>query len=572
MAMKQFILNTDVHGNVSVDIAERGLAVTTEPMINKGTAFTAVERDVLGLHGVLPSHVGTLEQQLERGYGNIARKSSALEKYIGLSELKARNSTLFFRLVYEHIEEYMPIIYTPTVGEACQQFSRIYRRAPGLWITPEDRGRIYEILGNAPFADVELIVVTDNERILGLGDQGAGGIGIPVGKLELYTVAAGIHPTKVLPISLDVGTDNSALLGDHLYAGWHHRRLRGEEYESLIDEFVDAVKRRFPNVLLQWEDFKKVNAFTMLDRYRHSILSFNDDIQGTAGVALAGILAGCRMTGMPLREQRILILGAGAAGIGIARLLRDAMRRDGVDGDALIGSIAVLDSRGLMLEGVQDSEAYKSEFRWPVRVAEQVGFNVDEFNDLLICIDTLKPTVLIGTTGQPGAFTEDAIRALAGHVQRPMVFPFSNPTSKSEACPADLLEWTDGKALIASGSPFEPVSYQDRVIKTSQGNNVYIFPGVGLGVLVSGASEVTESMFAVAAETLADMVDQEDLDSGLLFPPMTRLREVSARIAEAVANEAVERGVVKAAKSRDEICALVESRMWFPDYPKLNPV
>jgi len=540
-------------------------------MYTKSSAFSHEEREAFGLEGLLPSAVSTMEQQERRVYANITRKTDPLEKYIGLAALQDRNEHLFYRLLIDHVEEFLPIVYTPTVGQACQQFSHIFRRARGLWITPGQRGRIYEALGNAPFEDIRLIVVTDNERILGLGDQGAGGMGIPIGKLALYTAAAGIHPSQTLPISLDVGTDNEALLADDLYLGWRFPRLRGAEYDSLVEEFVQAVKRRFPRALLQWEDFKKNNAFRLLDRYRKVITCFNDDIQGTAAVATAGMMAGCRATGIPLKDQRVVLLGAGAAGIGIARLLRDTFRRAGMKGEDLTLATASLDSHGLVVDDEEIHDAHKRDFAWPAALAAKMGLPKGAPRDLLAVVKAVKPTVLIGTTGEPGTFTEEIVREMGRHVERPVIFPMSNPTSKSEAKPADIVAWTDGRALIATGSPFDPVPYQGRTITIGQGNNVFIFPGVGLGTLLSEAKEVTDGMFAVAAQRLADEVKASDLASGSLFPSAHEIRRVSARIAGAVIAEARDSGVGRAIPD-EEIPALVASAVWNPAYLPMVPV
>jgi malic enzyme len=556
--------------NPTVRTGYRGPELLDQPMLNKGSAFTLEEREQFNLRGLLPPAVSSIEQQAKRVYENICRKTSPIEKYIGLAALHDRNEVLFYKVVCDHMEEFLPIIYTPTVGEACQQFSHLFRRARGMWITPDDRGQIYDVLGDAPFPDVRLIVVTDNERILGLGDQGCGGMGIPVGKLALYTVAAGIHPTQTLPISLDVGTDNGALRDDDLYLGWRHPRLRGSEYDDLVDEFVEAVKQRFPRALLQWEDFKKQNAFDLLERYRKVLPSFNDDIQGTAAVALAGVLAACRARKTRLADQRVVILGAGAAGIGIARQIRDAMKRDGLEGDALVRAIAMLDSRGLLFHGREIKEKSKLEFAWPSELTGAMGFSPNTAGDLLSVVRATKPTILIGTSGEPGSFTQAVVREMARHCDRPAIFPFSNPTSKSEAIPRDLIEWTDGRALVATGSPFAPVTYKDRTIRIGQGNNVFIFPGVGLGVLVSHAREVTESMFTVAALALAESLDEHDLAEGALYPSVNELRRISAKVAQAVVREARDLDLGDQIPG-DSISTLVEDAMWTPAYPMLSP-
>jgi malic enzyme len=569
--MGTFTVRHDSQGNKRLEVPYRGTQLLRHAMYTKSSAFNQEERRAFGLEGLLPNAVSTMEQQERRVYANIMRKSDPLEKYIGLAALQDRNEHLFYRLLIDHVEEFLPIVYTPTVGQACQQFSHIFRRARGLWITPGQRGRIYEALGNAPFEDIRLIVVTDNERILGLGDQGAGGMGIPIGKLALYTAAAGIHPSQTLPISLDVGTDNEALLVDDLYLGWRFPRLRGAEYDSLVEEFVQAVKRRFPRALLQWEDFKKNNAFRLLDRYQKVITCFNDDIQGTAAVATAGMMAGCRATGIPLKDQRVVLLGAGAAGIGIARLLRDTFRRAGMKGEDLTLATASLDSHGLVVDDEEIRDAHKRDFAWPAALAAKMGLPKGAPRDLLAVVKAVKPTVLIGTSGEPGTFTEEIVREMGRHVERPVIFPMSNPTSKSEAKPVDIVAWTDGRALIATGSPFDPVPFGGRMITIGQGNNVFIFPGVGLGTLLSEAKEVTDGMFAVAAQRLADEVKASDLASGSLFPSAHEIRRVSARIAGAVIAEARDSGVGRPIPD-EEIPALVASAVWNPVYLPMVPV
>jgi malic enzyme len=551
-------------------VPDRGARLLRQPMYTKGTAFTAEERVALGLEGLLPHAVSTLDQQQRRVYANIARKQDALEKYIGLAALQDRNEVLFYRLVVDHIEEFLPIVYTPTVGLACQEFSHIFRRARGLWITPEHRGRIEQVLCNAPFADVRLIVVTDNERILGLGDQGAGGMGIPIGKLALYTAAAGIPPWQTLPISLDVGTDNRALLQDDLYLGWRFPRLRGSDYDSLVEEFVQAVKACFPRALLQWEDFKKGNAFKLLDRYRKRIPSFNDDIQGTAAVAVAALLAGSRATGIPLKNQRAVILGAGAAGIGIARLIRETLRSAGVEGDALTLATVNLDTNGLLADDQAIVDAYKREYACPAALARSLGLQPGRPRDLLAVVRAVRPTLLVGTSGVPHTFTEEVVREMARHVDRPLILPMSNPTSKCEARPADVIAWTNGRGFVATGSPFEPVSHADRTYRIGQGNNAFVFPGVGLGALVSEAREVTDGMFAAAARALAAAVSAEDLQAGSLFPPIRQVRAVTARVAEAVVREARDSGIGRRIED-SEIEATISAAMWTPAYPATSP-
>ncbi len=563
--MRPYRSGKDEAGNHFVEVPLRGEMLLRHPVYSKGTAFSQEERERFGLEGLLPDAVSTLEQQVRRMHRNIQRKEDPLERYIGLAALQDRNEQLFYRLMVEHIEDVLPIVYTPTVGLACQRYSHIFRRGRGLWITPGHRGRIAAVLANAPFEDVRLIVVTDNERILGLGDQGAGGMGIPIGKLAIYTAAAGIHPTQTLPISLDVGTDNQGLLDDDLYLGWRHPRLRGPAYDSLVDEFVAAVKQRFPRALLQWEDFKKVNAFNLLDRYRKVLPSFNDDIQGTAAVAVAGVMAGGRLTGTRLRDQRIVILGAGAAGIGIAALLRAALRAEGLSGEALTRAIACVDSSGMLVDDKDIRDVHKRPFAWPAAMAAAAGLGPGWPRDLEAVVRAVRPTALIGTSGEPGTFSEPVIRAMAAAVARPLVLPLSNPTSQCEATPADVLAWTDGQALVATGSPFSPVTFGGRTHRIGQGNNAFVFPGVGLGALVAEAREVTDGMFAAAARRLAEEIRDEDLAAGSLFPPIADLRRVTAGIAAAVVAAAHRDGVAGAALPVSVPAAIAEA-MWFPAY------
>lgn len=562
-------MDDSTRGPKTVATTLRGQRLLCDALLNKGTAFTREERRSLGLVGLLPDVVTTIGEQVAKVHANILRKGDALEQYIGLAALQDRNEHLFYRLLLEHIDVFMPIVYTPTVGLACQQFSQIFRRGRGMWITPEHEGQVYEVLSNSPITDARLVVVTDGERILGLGDQGAGGMGIPIGKLALYTVAAGIHPAQTLPITLDVGTDNQELLEDPSYIGWRHPRCRGPRYDALVDEFVAAVKRRFPRALLQWEDFKKGNAMRLLERNRERILSFNDDIQGTAAVALGGVLAGVRATGRPLAEHRVVVLGAGAAGVGIANLIRDAMVRAGVAPEALPRHVAVLDSQGLLVEGrtYREGDEYKSGVEWPRELA--ASHRLDGASQLAAVVSAFHPTVLIGTSGQPGAFTESIVRSMAAETSRPIVFPLSNPTSKCEATPVSLLSWTEGRALVATGSPFGPVNYHGTPRRIAQGNNVFVFPGIGLGALISHAHIVTDSMFTAAAETLAAQVAQSDIDQGVLFPRLTELRRVTARIAAAVAREAVASGAAAAGPEGDDLEARIASSMWYPEYPRV---
>ena len=542
----------------------RGAEILGRPLLNKDSAFTEAERDALGLHGLLPCGVVTMDQQVTLELEHLRHKSDDLEKYIGLAALHDRNETLFHRLLVEHLEELAPIVYTPTVGEACRQFSHVVRHPRGLWITPDDVSRMPELLRNADRQDVRLIVATDNERILGLGDLGAGGMGIPVGKLALYSAGAGVHPAVTLPVSLDCGTDNQALLGDPLYLGYPKPRLRGAAYDAFIEAFVDAVREVYPDALLQWEDFKQHNAIRLLDRYRHRLPSFNDDIQGTAAVVVAGILAALRLRDAPLGGQRLVFLGAGAAGIGIARLIQMVMRAAGGTADTR-RSVLMLDSHGLIFEGRDRVDADKLPFALPHRELTGFGFEPGGHYDLETVVRQVAPTILIGTSGQPGAFTEAAIRAMAARTAEPIVFPLSNPTANSEATPADVLAWTEGRALVATGSPFAPVRAGDRTIVAGQANNVFIFPGVGLGAIVARAREVTDRMFLVAATTLAGLVTAERLGEGALYPPLHDLRQVSHAVAIAVAREAVDSQVAQLTPGQD-IEAAVDAAIWMPHY------
>ncbi len=560
-----------VCANKTVRIPYRGAELLELPLLNKDTAFTEEERDQFGLRGLLPPRILTIEEQIGLELEHVRDKSDDLEKYIGLAALQDRNETLFYRLLVENLDEFMPIVYTPTVGRACQRFSHILRRPRGLWITPDDISRIPQLLSNSRQDQVRLIVVTDNERILGLGDQGAGGMGIPIGKLSLYIAGAGIHPARTLPISLDVGTNNQELLEDPLYVGYRHPRLRGPAYDDFIEAFVEGVVEVFPHAILQWEDFKQHNAICILDRYRHRITSFNDDIQGTGGVVLGGILAARRILKQPLCQQRFVFLGAGAAGIGIARLLALAMEREGACRELIHRSIAMLDSRGLVFEGRSVLDQDKTQFALSTSDMASYGFpSADRYN-LEEVIRHVKPSFLIGTSGTPGSFTEAAIREMAQCTPVPIIFPLSNPTSKTEAHPADLLGWTEGRAVIATGSPFLPVNHDGKTRLIGQANNVFIFPGVGLGVMASAAREVTDEMFLVAAQALAEVVPADQLEQGALYPNASMLRSASRQIACRVVKEARNKGIGRAYRD-DQIERVVASAMWYPEYADYQPL
>jgi len=547
----------------------RGVDLLEHPLLNKDTAFTDEERERLGLRGLLPVRVTTIEEQAELELEHIRRKADDLEKFIGLAALQDRNETLFYRVLSENLEELMPIVYTPVVGRACQEYSHILRRPRGLWITPDDIGRIPELLRNARHGDVRLIVVTDNERILGLGDLGAGGMGIPVGKLALYTAGAGIHPATTLPISLDVGTDNQALLDDPLYLGWRHPRLRGEAYDRFVEAFVEAVLEVFPRALLQWEDFKQHNAIRLLDRYRLRITCFNDDIQGTAAVVLGGLLTAMGALGEQLKDQRIVFVGAGAAGFGIASLVRVAMQRAGADELTLRRAITMFDDQSLVFEGRSPIDDYIHGFALHPDELAFHGFGApgpDDRFDLETVVRHVRPTILIGVSATAGAFTEGAIREIASDVKTPLIMPLSNPTSKMEADPADVLTWTDGRALIATGSPIGSIEWEGREHVIGQSNNAFVFPGLGLGMIVSEAREVPDDLFLAAAETLSAAVDPDRLRQGGLFPPASALREVSRAIAIRVVREARDLGLGRQFAD-EEIEPAVDEAMWYPDYP-----
>ena len=548
----------------------RGKDLLARSELNKDAAFTDDEREALQLRGLLPWRVASIEDQVGLELEHLRRKSDALERYIGLTALHDRNETLFYRLLVEHIEELAPIVYTPTVGRACREFSHVMRRPRGLWVTPEDIDRIPELLVNSGRSDVRLIVATDNERILGLGDQGAGGMGIPIGKLALYTAGAGVHPRMTLPISLDCGTDNEDLLADPLYLGYPKPRLRGPEYDAFIEAFVDAVLGAYPRAVLQWEDFKQHNAIRLLDRYQHRLASFNDDIQGTAAVVLAGILAGLRLSGQRLRQQRLVLLGAGAAGIGIARLVRVAMRVDGATEDEVRGAVVMLDSRGLVFEGRQQLDDDKRPFALSGHEMSRFGFDPAQHYDLEAVVRHVAPTALVGTSAMPGAFSEGAVREMAARTTRPIVLPLSNPTANSEATPADVLAWSAGRALVATGSPFAPVPVDGQSRPVGQANNVFVFPGVGLGAIVARAREVTDRMFLVAATELAGAVSAERLSQGALYPSLTDLRSISRRIAVAVARCARDQGLARITTD-EEIEAEVDSAVWTPEYASYGP-
>lgn len=557
----------DIAAGRPARIGLRSSALLGARLLTKDLAFPPEERAAFGLVGLLPDRVLTIEEQVQLELEKIRRKDDPLEQHIGLTALQDRNATLYYRLLAEHAEEFLPIVYTPTVGRACQEFSHIIRRTRGLWITPADVDRIPELLRNSPYDDVRLIVVTDNERILGLGDQGAGGMAIPIGKLALYTAASGIHPALTLPVSLDVGTDNPFLLADPLYLGHRAPRLRGAAYDALVEAFVAGVAEAWPGCLIQWEDFKQHNALRILDRYRDRVCSFNDDVQGTAAVVLGGILAAMRLLGVRLVDQRVVIAGAGAAGIGIARLIRLAMMEDGATEAGATAAIAMVDSRGLVHDGRSDlADDKRAVAREMGRLAGD-GFapTGDDPPGLHEVVRLLRPTILIGATGVPGTFDEPVIAALAGGTPRPIVMPLSNPTTSSEAIPADVLRWSGGRALVATGSPFAPVEHEGTRHEIGQANNVFVFPGLGLGAIVAEARAMPDALFLAAARTLAAQVADDRLAAGALYPPVADLRPVTRAIALAV-GEATRRTGLAGLTPDTDLAAAVDAAMWWPDY------
>ena len=567
-AVEKFDLKRTAGGD-QLKVPFHGPSLLRFPLYNKGTGFTTEERERFKLVGLLPSQHNDIETQANRVYKSICFNEDPVGRHIGLAALQDRNEHLYYKVLSLHLNELMPIVYTPTVGKASQYYSRVFRRGRGIWITPDHSGRVEEILRNAaPFSDVQLMVVTDNESILGIGDQGAGGMAISVGKLSLYCVGAGIHPARTLPISLDVGTDNQSLLDDPLYLGWREKRLRGNDYDALVEEFVTAARNVFPEVVIQWEDFRKDNALRILDRYREQLPSFNDDIQGTGAVALACVLAACKISGTPFEESRVLIYGAGAAGLGIARQLRSQLALDGLAGNDLQYAVLVMDSKGIISDGREQMEDYKSELAWPEQLADKLELNDKARRDLPEVIRSYRPSALIGASGQGGAFDEPSVRAMSDAGGTPVILPMSNPTSISEATPEQVLRWTEGRALVATGSPFDDVQMRGEPRRIGQANNVFIFPGIGLGAIVSGASQVTDSMIAAAATALADSLTSEELSDGCLMPEVSRLWYVCGEVAVAVANQAVKDGVA-GKKSSDELQERVDEYRWVPEYPEI---
>jgi malate dehydrogenase (oxaloacetate-decarboxylating)(NADP+) len=532
-----------------------GVDLLHEATLNKGTAFTEEERQSLGLEGLLPPYVNSLETQVIRVMENFHKKPSDLEKYIYLMSLLNRNETLFYRVVMDKIEEMMPIVYTPTVGRACQEYGHILRSPRGIFISSKDKGQVIDVLRNWPNKDVRIIVVTDGERILGLGDLGANGMGIPVGKLCLYTACAGVNPGLCLPVTLDVGTNNEELLNDVLYVGLRQKRLGRKAYDDLVEEFIRAAQELYPRVLIQFEDFATGNALRLLDKYRNRVCTFNDDIQGTGTVGLAGLYSAVRVVGGKLRDQKILFLGAGEAGIGMGKIISSALVVDGLSEQEARKRCWFVDSRGLVVKSRSDLAEHKLPY----------AHDYEHIGDFLSAVKSLRPTVIIGVSGQPNTFTQSVLEAMASYNKRPIVFAMSNPTTKAECTAEEAYTWTDGRVIFASGSPFAPVTFKGNTYVPGQANNAYAFPGIGLGVIACEAMSVTDEMFSVAAKALANAVSEDDLAQGRIYPSLTRIKEVSAAIATAVAEVAYSQGLARKPKPRD-LSTYIKSQMYEPEY------
>ena len=537
-----------------------------DPLKNKGTAFTDKERTAFKLHGFLPYHVSTIEEQVQRRYTNFCEQQTEIAKYSFLSALQNRNEVLYYRLVLDHLSEMLPLIYTPTVGEVSTVYSLFYHENRGLFLSYPHRDKIAEIIDNISRSKIDIIVVTDGERILGLGDLGIGGMTIPIGKLSLYTLFGGIHPSRTLPILLDVGTNNKKLLDDPLYLGWRHERITGKEYESFVDQFVRAIKKRFPQVLLQWEDFGKAHAYYLLEKYRDQICSFNDDIQGTAAVTLAALLTAVRKSGTKLKDQKIAILGGGSAGMGICnKLLKAVVQEGGIGEEEARKLFYIVDVHGLIHSEMAGVTPEQRQFAQNALFIKTWKIQDPTHVSLLDVVENVHPTILIGVSTQGGAFSEEIIRTMAQYVRQPIIFPLSNPTSSAEAHPADLLRWTHGKAIIATGSPFGPVIYDGEIFHISQCNNVYVFPAIGLGVIASKASRISDAMFLTAAQVLSKCAAEYRNAHDPLLPPFEELRSICREMAIAVGQTAQEEGLAPAS-TLEELSESVDATMWFPNY------
>lgn len=555
----------DKNGNPYLKVFLTDYALLHHSFLNKGMSFSHEERETFELLGLLPPNETNLATQRARSYEAFKNKSPDIEKYVYLRDLQNSNETLFYSLLHEHIEEMMPIVYTPTVGLGCERYSYIYRRPRGVYIAYPDRHNIDKILGNRHFDNIKVIVVSDGERILGLGDQGAGGMGIPIGKLALYTACAGIHPSETLPILLDTGTNNIALRQDPLYIGWHNERIRGKEYDDFIDLFIKGVKKRFPHVLLQWEDFAQQNANAILERYRHELCTFNDDIQGTAAVAAGTLIAAIHVTGERLRDQRIVVYGAGSAGCGISYLIKQAMINDGLSEEDAKHRFFLIDKSGLLMEDMPDLLMFQKPF---AQSKEMISNWKCEKTDSISLMDVVKnahPTLLIGVSAKACAFTEEIVREMAKHVERPIIFPLSNPQSRCEAHPSDLIKWTNEKAIIGTGSPFADIIKKSHPFRVDQTNNCYIFPGMGLGLIAVNAKRVTDAMFMAAALALAECSPAKMNPDANLLPPFSKIREVSKNVAVAVAKEAIHSGLADFS-NKDNLETYIHELMWVPEY------
>jgi malate dehydrogenase (oxaloacetate-decarboxylating) len=549
----------------SVETASSGYELLNDALLNKGTAFTDAERDAFDLHGLLPPHVAELDYQVQRRLAAFRGLGSDLQRYVFLRGLQDSNETLFYALLTRNIEEMMPVVYTPTVGLGCQLFSHIFRKPRGLFLSIPHQALIARILAHPRYDRVTAIVVSDGERILGLGDQGAGGMGIPIGKLALYTACAGLHPATTLPVILDVGTDNWRHLHDPLYIGWQHERVRGPDYDKLVSIFVEAVRERWPHVLLHWEDFAIGNANRLLARYRDSLCTFNDDIQGTAAIAVGTLLSAINVTGLPLSEQRVAVLGAGSAGTGICALLRRAMIESGLSEQRARECFYLVDRAGLLVEGMSGLQPFQAPFAqtrervagWTLKTPGWIG--------LEDVVENAQPTVLIGASGQANAFTEPVVRVMARHIKQPVIFPLSNPTDRSEATPAQLEQWTQGRAVIATGSPFPPLRRGGREFRVDQNNNAYVYPGIGLGAIAVRARRISDGMFLAAAKTIAEHSPAKRNPQDNLLPPLVEIRKLSFHVAFAVARQAQQEGCADTL-SADETAAAIGAKMWEPVY------
>ncbi|HAU1152050.1 TPA: NAD-dependent malic enzyme [Legionella pneumophila] len=551
---------------MAIKITKRGMDLLRDPILNKGTAFNLQERDEFALHGLIPTTVETLEQQVVRCLDAYSAKEDPLEKHIYLRALQDRNEVLFYRFIIDNLVDILPIIYTPVVGQACELFSHIYRQPRGVFLSYPERDKLDSIVQNiASTRSIKVIVVTDGERILGLGDQGAGGLGIPIGKLSLYTSCGGIHPSNTLPIILDVGTNNKERLEDPEYIGWRHTRISGKDYDDFVDQFVQSIKRHMPHVLLQFEDFAQQHAYPLLERYKDQLCTFNDDIQGTASVAVAAILAATRVTNIPLKEHRVALLGAGSAGCGISEQLVHAMMNQGLTEQEARSRFYLVDRYGLLHDEMKDLLPFQKGFVRPSASLQNWKLEKKEEITLTDVINNARPTILLGVSGQPNQFNEGMIKTMLSYCERPIIFPLSNPTSRAEAIPHDLLNWTAGKALIATGSPFEPVAMNSRKIEIAQCNNSYIFPGVGLGVVAGQAKRVTDLMMMAAAVALSELAPAVKTGEGRLLPELTSIREVSQHIARAVILQGIKEGHIEP-MSDNQIHDSIKRTMWTPQY------